>query len=105
MSLLIKERIVALDTELKALEAELASLKGRLAGRKESIAKGLRDELAAGRQRMDLLTEIAHSLSQDALRPRTPAEAQLQLERLKKEIINHCTKFNVDQELWKNLAS
>jgi hypothetical protein len=103
--LLIREKISALEAELKTLEGELVSLKGKLAGRKEAIAKTLRNDATAKREKVEALAQVAHSLALDSLKPRNTVEAQATLERLKTEIISYCTKNNVDPELWKSLAS
>jgi len=100
-----KERVTALEGELQTVENEVVSLKGKMAGRKESVAYALRTENAASKQRLELLTQIAYSLSMDSLQPTDEGSARLQLERIKQAVVEFCTKSNIDQGLWKNLAS
>lgn len=94
-----------LQSEVITLENEVVSLKGKLAGRKEPVAHALRKENEALKQKVTLLAEIAHSLAMDALHPGDERTARIQLERLKGAVVTFCTKSNIDQGLWKKLAS
>ena len=97
--------LAELEAEVIAAENEVASLKGKISGRKEPVAHALRKENEALRKRISLLTEIAHSLAMDALHPTDEGSARIQLERLKSAVVSYCTKSNIDQGIWKKLAS
>jgi hypothetical protein len=100
-----QERITVLEQELQTLSSEVVSLKGRMAGRKEPVAQKLRAENKAAKERLELLIQIAHSLSLDALQPTEEGAAKVQLEEAKKALVDFCTQTKIDEKVWKKLAS
>ena len=93
----MKERIVALEAELKAM-----------AGKLRNRAPEHAPELARANQQLtrqlDELEQSLFLLMTESLKPRQEDEALQQAEVLRQAVVEYCQQSKVDPELWKNIA-
>ncbi len=97
--------IAEMERRISEIGKEIRILEGRAANRNPATIQRIQTENEALRQRQDRLKRALFLLVRETLAASTPADIKTQNELLRQAGADFCQKYNVNPELWKNLAS
>jgi two-component sensor histidine kinase len=101
----IQERIARAREQVARLEKEVVVLGGRLSNRTPEAGKEALESNQELKSRLQRLARAHAMLMLGGLYPRSPGEQQVDLESLRKQLLDFCKSKKVDPELWKKIES
>lgn len=98
-------RINDLQARLASLKQEIKTIQGRMANRNPQMILATQKENDLLKARIEKLKSALFTLVMDSYKPRSPDEAELNYENLRRASVDYFKKANIAPEIWKNIES